>query len=174
MTDASTQNTLTEVLVRHGIYNHNGVFRIAIMDNTLQDLAGTDTFQVQPGDVTLVEAPGSEDWITSMVRIRSNLNRRADSAENDLRVKNEYIETLGQALLEEAERRDWCSEYDEFAREWDLPTRARDYEVTMTVTVQARDEDEAQTLVRDQVSLSSYSGHDWLVDGPGYSADTVY
>ena len=174
MTDVSTQNTLTEVLVHHGIYNHNGIFRIAIMDNTLQDLTGADTFQVTPGEVTLVEVPGTTEWVDRMARMRRVLNRRADSAENDLRVKNEYIETLGQALLEEAERRDWCSEYDEFAREWDLPTRARDYEVTMTVTVQARDEDEAQTLVRDQVSLSSYSGHDWLVDGPGYSANTVY
>lgn len=171
MTDVSSQNTLTEVLVRHGIYNHNGVLYIAIADNTLQELVGTHTFQVTSGEVTLVEAPGSTEWVDRMVRIRSGINRRADNAENDLRMKNEYITALGQALLEEAERRDWCGEYDEFAGEWDLPLRFKEYDVTVAVRVKARDEDEAKALVSDQISISHYS-HEWLVDGPDYSADT--
>lgn len=174
MTDTSSQVTQTPALVRHGIYNHNGIFRIAIMDNTLQDLTGTDTFQVTPDEVTLVEAPGSTEWADRMARTRSVLNRRAYDFENNLRVKNEYIESLGQALLEEAERRDWCSEYDDFAREWDLPLRVQEYDVTVTVRVRASDEEEAQMLVRDQISISSYSGHEWLVDGPEYSADVAY
>lgn len=164
MTDVSSQNTLTEVLVRHGIYNHNGVFRIAIMDYIVQDLTGTDTFQVTPGEVTLVEVPGSTEWVDRMARTRSVLNRRADDLGNNLRMKNEYIETLGQAILEEAERRDWCSEYDDFAQEWDLPTRSHNYTVTVTVQVEARDEDAAADIVRENVDLTAYSTEGVLTD----------
>lgn len=174
MTDVSTETTLTPAaLVRHGIYSHNGVHRIAIMDNTLQDLTETNTFQVTADEVTLVEVPGTTEWVDRMARVRSTLNRRAEYSENELRMKNEYIETLGQALLEEAERRDWCSEYDDFAQEWDLPRRLQEYDVTMTVRVNARDEDEAQTLVRDEVGVSSYA-HNWVTDGPEYSAEAAY
>lgn len=174
MTEATSETpTLTEVLVRNGIYNHNGVYRIAIMDHILQDITGTDTFQVTPGEVTLVEAPGSTEWVGRMARTRSVLNRRADSAENDLRGRNEYIETLGQALLEEAERRDWCSEYDDFAREWGLPTRTHNYTVTMTVQVEAHDEDAASDIVAENVNLNSYST-DGVVTDPEFSVSEAY
>lgn len=172
MTEAPTE---TKVLLRNGIYSHNGVYRIAIMDYILQDLTGTDTFQVNPGEVTLVEAPGTAEWVDRMARTRSVLNRRADDFENNLRMKNEYIETLGQALLEEAERRDWCSEYDDFAQEWDLPTRSHNYTVTVTVQVEARNADAAADLVRENVDLVlvAYSTDGVLAD-PEISVEEAY
>lgn len=75
--------------------------------------------------------------------------------ESDRRWEQRY-EALGEALLEQAEERDWCSEYDEFADEWDLPRRKRPYEVTMKVTVLARNDDEAEELVESSVSIESY------------------
>lgn len=61
---------------------------------------------------------------------------------------NSAIETIGQRLIDEAEKRNWCSEFDEIIDEvnaalpgpFQLPTREREYNVswseTYTITVQ--------------------------------------
>lgn len=78
------------------------------------------------------------------------------------------INTLNNALLEEAENRDWCSEFDEFVEgvnghlNIELDGRERDFDVTVEVTyrvvrtVSARTESEAEDLATDDyVELDS-------------------
>lgn len=66
------------------------------------------------------------------------------------------VATIGEALLEEAERRDWCSEFDEFVADINeklhvpLPRRIKDWdvyvpvEVTVRVSVSAISEEDAR------------------------------
>jgi len=76
------------------------------------------------------------------------------------------IELIGARLIEEANDRNWCHEFDEIIEtlnrslHQDLPLREREYEVTVsysvytssTVTVTARDEDGAIEMVRESFS----------------------
>lgn len=173
MTEAAqdTTPTLTEVLVRHAFYNQFGIIRIAIDDNTLQAIAGVDTVTVNPQEVTLLEQPGTTDWQDRMIRIRTSLVRDLENVRNDLKARNDHLEALGQALLEEAKSRDWCGEYDTFAEQWDLPQRTTEWEVTATVRVNARTEDDAIEILKDGVSINSYDGP--VTHGPTFYATTV-
>lgn len=156
MTDAATESTtLTEVLVRHGIYAHRGVPLIAVDDFTLQALTGTDTVQVSLSDVDLIEEPGSPAWVDRMARLRTGVVRRLNTAENDLQNREAHFQALGEAILAEAEKREWCEEYDAFAQEWGLPTRIKEWAVTIEVRVKGRSEEAALDFVRGQVDLNS-------------------
>ncbi len=89
---------------------------------------------------------------TQMQRIETLM---ADAAQARERHDSD-IARIGERLIEEAESRGWCSEFDEIVDELngslhvDLPRRVRDYEVTVPITVSilvtvtARDEDEAR------------------------------
>lgn len=94
------------------------------------------------------------------------------------RVRSEHasdIESIGNALLEEAESRGWCSEYDEFVEglngrlTYDLPVREREYEVEidvtyrMTVSVTARSEDEALEAAEDDGAVDHGDASPWTV-----------
>lgn len=72
---------------------------------------------------------------------------------------NNDLTTISHALATEAERRNWCSEYEDFIdavnvdlTEWELPTRHVDYGITLVYTVELRtqvaalNEDEAETI----------------------------
>lgn len=177
-----TENTIEQVtpeqvttLIPHALYAMSGLVMIAVDDKTYTPLMHVGEQMYEPNEHTeLLAEPGSEDWVYRMARARTALVRDLVNERNMLNSVQEHLQNLGNALLEEAERRGWCSEYDEFAAEWDLPTRFKEYDVVVTVRVKARDEDEAQSLVRDEVNISSYSGGEWLVEGPEYSAEMAY
>ena len=77
------------------------------------------------------------------------------------------MKIIGDRLIEEAESRGWCAEFDEIIEEvnaelpsgWELPTRKREYEVqvtvtgkittTTTVTVEASSEQAARDMVNE-------------------------
>lgn len=87
------------------------------------------------------------------------------------------IEHIGETLIEEANRRDWCKDYDDIVDEMNrslntpLPTRNKDYQVTVSVTyditvnVTARSESEAEDQVREMShsTIQSYA-YDQLSD----------
>lgn len=171
-----TENTMEKVttLIPHALYGMSGLVVIAIDDKTYAPLMREVQHPYEPSENTeLIAEPGTEEWVYRMTRARTALVRDLTNERTMLSNVQEHLDNLGNALLEEAESRGWCSEYEEFAQKWDLPTRIKEYDVTMTVRVSARDEDEAQSLVSDEVNLSAYS-YDWVVDGPEYSADTAY
>jgi hypothetical protein len=86
---------------------------------------------------------------------------------------NRAIQAIGDSLLENAERRDWCDEFDkeidgmnswlenQLGVDWRLPTREREYTVNVVInaeisfmkeiTVTARNEEDARQNVVDNI-----------------------
>jgi hypothetical protein len=171
-TPEATAPTLTEVLVRHAFYSHNGIIRIAIDDNTLQDLTGTDTYVVTPQQVVLIAEPTLPDWADRMLRIRSTTVRALTNSQKELHERISHFERLKEAILEVADEKQWCEDYDDFAETWGLLKRTKDWEVVMTVRVEARTKDDAIEIVSGGVSLDRW--HTEGVDSnPEYSACEV-
>lgn len=117
-----------------------------------------------------------------------NLRRRLAAAEANVAAGKEAIGIIGGRLINEANNRGWCSDYDriiedvnsEVASGWELPARNAEYEVTWTesftvtvhrsATITARDEDDAieiaqeydtadRSMLREAISNGNYS-HD--------------
>lgn len=172
MTEAITETpTLTEVLVHHAIYQYAGVLCIAVDDFTLQNLTDDNTVRVSLEDVALLEEPGSPAWVDRMARVRKSLVSTTTNLKNENDRQTRHLEGLGEALLQEAIQRDWCSEYDEFAKEWGLPTRESEYHVTMTVRVSARNEDAAVDIVMNKVCIDYLT--EGVMDNPEFQAEGV-
>ena len=94
-------------------------------------------------------------------------NRAYKEKEKVVSETYQILEIIGNRLIEEADVRGWCSQFDEIIDEvndklpsgWALPNREKEYEVevqvqgwastTYTVTVTARSAEDAQSLVDD-------------------------
>lgn len=108
-----------------------------------------------------------EDNLKEITSLHQQIERRMERYSADMNRAQEQhaadIARIGEAMLAEAEARDWCGQYDDFVDNLNvkldvaLPTRNHDYDVvipiTITVRVTARDEDgarhNAQDLARD-------------------------
>lgn len=111
-------------------------------------------------------------YVREMARIQlasSVENRRL--RENCDKARNDW-DKLGGLLMQEANDRDWCSDYDRLVEKWnqqfdffELPTRKKDYEVevtvtaTYTVTVRVEDQED-EDAAREEVE--NWSAHDIL------------
>lgn len=161
----------------------------------------TTTFTVTPvdADATADEGPRTytQEELDTRVRDALDLAREAHSRQEiELRSRIERAEQahrddislIGESLQQEAANRSWCSEYDEVVQTInqrltvELPTRERDYDVTViarvTIRVQATDEDSARNAAAEIASnlesrvdgmggvhTSSWeSSHDYEVD----------
>jgi hypothetical protein len=84
--------------------------------------------------------------------------------------------TFAEMLLEEAENRGWCSDYERFATNVnakllhnEVPHRTRQYTVTNTYTVtvsytvETRDEDYAIDYVQNNISAPAFRCNTWDV-----------
>lgn len=128
------------------------------------------------GTTTLRE-PTPEEIITSLrnevaglrhtvERQTLNLSTVRDERDNLTR----HLEGLGEAILEKAEAHNLtCEEYDAFADEWNLPKMKKGWQVTITLTVEARDEEGAIEFVKENVSLRDYS--EGVYSGPEFEAE---
>lgn len=87
---------------------------------------------------------------------REALMRRCDHAENEA-----WKARLVERAHEEADSRDWCSDFDDLLSELDLPRRSRDYELNVyfsgrvTVTVNDATEEGAAEQVDSDMVLSA-------------------
>ena len=146
-------------LIVNGLYSIHGLVTIAINANTLRPITSKnpDTSYEPNGQTSLLAAPGDEEWVLRMTRLRTALITDLSNEKAERNRLETHLTGLGEALRDEAIRREWCEEYDEFADSWGLPRLNRDYEVTMTITVNAVDEETALEMVRDSVGISSYS-----------------
>lgn len=159
-------DTVTAVHIEtHCLYEVAGRKVIAVTPTHLADLnyPASKAFPVPSEGVTFVGMPGDEVWNKTMADTRETLacalshtQTTLEQARENLVAAQRQYELLGEALLAQAEQRDWCAEYDEFAAEWDLPTRIKNWEVTMTVTVEARTDDDAREVVQNAIGLSEY------------------
>lgn len=90
------------------------------------------------------------------------------NSSNSRRNHQSDIKIIGEALIEEADNRGWCDDYDKFVNSLNsrlsvgLEERNHDYEVTATfivtvsTTINARDEDDANDQAGD-MDLSSFN-----------------
>lgn len=93
------------------------------------------------------------------------------------------ITRIGEALIQEAEDRSWCTAYDDFVEELnrsltiELKTREKEYEVEIevtqrrtqrvTVTIKANSEDHAKELIEDDPSNyyeDEINEYDWDIE----------
>lgn len=148
----------TRSFVADAIYNMHGRVYIALPNNReLVPLVGDRSNPITPSadtEVTHIADPKTDEWVLRMVRALTDTNADYLNEQRSLSALQSYHERLGQAILEKAEEKEWCSEYDEFAEEWDLPRRTRFYEVTVQFSVTARDSLEAEGMVQDGLSWS--------------------
>lgn len=137
-----------------------------------------------------------EDRITALIREKSDLELqvqqlnsavaaqrlRAEGAERQVVSVQEAhrrdIDRIGEALLSEAEDRDWCGDYDRVIEQLNerlsvaLPTRVKEHTVTVQVTyqvdvtVEAHDIEEAEDKIREAELSTS-----WRVSTPFLSSD---
>ena len=135
--------TLTELQLGHLYKQTDGVLLICEGETSLMPIHG-GLRRYLSGDTQHYAAPGDENWIAAMLQACTTLLNSFEDANRKRQAMQAKYDNLGEALLAKAEDHGWCSEYEEFAEEWDLPKRTRDYEVTITVTVNAANAQEAQ------------------------------
>lgn len=116
----------------------------------------------------------------------ARLQRRLTAAEGNVAAGKEAISIIGGRLIEEANNRGWCSDYDriienvnsEVASGWELPKRNSEFTVTwtetFTVTVKrsgtytASDEDAAMEIAQEEETADRYQLRD-AIDNGNYS-----
>ena len=116
----------------------------------------------------------------------ARLQRRLTAAEAEVASGKEAVSIIGGRLIEEANNRGWCSDYDriienvnsEVASGWELPKRNNEFTVTwtetFTVTVNrsgtytASDEDAAMEIAKEEETADSYQLRD-AIDNGNYS-----
>lgn len=84
-----------------------------------------------------------------MLTARTTLASKLSVEEQKRQTLQARLNDLGQALLEKAEEKGWCEEYEEFAEEWDLPKRYKEFWVTVVVPVDARDREAAEREIEE-------------------------
>ena len=151
----TNQTEVTEVtpLVVGNMYKHGNRVLIAISATTMTPLMSND-YDVAADETTeLTAVVGNPEWCSRMAGARDYLvaeNQRNRDNRADL---ENYVTNLKEALLEKAIEKDFCREYDDFAAEWDLLPRSREYQVVVRINVMAADEDNAQEIVENAMNL---------------------
>ena len=178
--DSETQTDNEVRVIKDATYSRDGRVYLAKSETTLVALLGDDEAEV-PAAATdaLLEAPGHPEWRSRMLSVRrkalidlGNERREAVRLRSEIRSLKERYEALGQALLEEAVNRDWCDEYNEFARDWDLPLTKTEFEVLVTLRVNADNENAAIEYVSDALGIDKYGDPD-VTYGPEYSVEAL-
>lgn len=142
---------------RNTLYTVNGTIHIATSEDTLVPLLGDRSNPVLPRqdmDIIHVADQYTEEWVNRMVTAVTRANGNHLVAQRNLDQVNNYVDRLKQAIHDVAEEKEWCDEYNEFADEWGLIPLDREYEVTVTFTIKARDEDDAAHLAEDATAIS--------------------
>lgn len=140
MTDT---DTTAEALIPGAIYSSSGVYLLATSSTTLRTLHGGTEVPWSP-TLKLRARRGSGDWADLMCASWNSLVSKITELERRNEQLSHRYHDLGQALLEKAEEKGWCDEYEEFAADWDLPKRTKEYYVTVTFQVEARDTEAAR------------------------------
>lgn len=132
--------------------------RIAELNNRVAALIKEKTDAELKLEQQKAEATRLSDLVNRHVQVRQNLSAQLTEA---LRKHAEDMETIGEALIEEAEARGWCSEYDDVISNLndklngELPLRYQERMLVFTVRVPVRirpgDEDEAVDDARQKL-----------------------
>lgn len=172
--DTTTTTTTTDdiTVTRDALYLRGGDLFIAVSDSHLEGLTDPERNQIPAThEFSLYAVPESPSWRTRMAMLRGSLvsdlqksYQELQRHRDQLRFERQKYEELGQALLQQAIEKDWCDEYDQFAEDWELPKRTREYTVTVEIPVRATSPENAEELVEAYSGVSCYE--DWFIDYP--------
>ena len=154
----TNQTEVTEVpvvptLVVDNMYYHKDRIMIAISATTMTPLMDSAVYVAADETTTLLAAVGTPEWCARMAGVRNEVLASSMQDRDQHAWLVNYLNGLKQALLEKAIEKDFCREYDDFAAERDLLPRHREYHVTITLTVQATDEDNARDILENAINL---------------------
>ena len=133
-----------------------------LISRTLPD--GLDTWN----DQTRWYSEFVQELKDALIATTVDRNFLQTNSSNSRRNHQSDIKMIGEALIEEADNRGWCDDYDKFVNSLNsrlsvsLEERNHDYEVTATfivtvsTTINARDEDDANDQAGD-MDLSSFN-----------------
>jgi|GEM_PF-4359747 len=172
MTEATTEQK-THGLLRHAFYNHGAMVLFATDEERLIAPNSFDNYVTPNSETSLLEVPGTPDWIDRMVRVRNTLAMTEQNLQHQHDNHLDHWQRFGEACLEKAEEMSWCDEYEIFAEEWGLPSRVAEFDVTVSVRVSARNEEEAAEIVANGVNLESYRT-DGVVSGPDFDVNPAH
>lgn len=164
-----TETPAIPTLVVDNLYDHGDRVMIAVSGNTMSPIMDSTVYVEADENTKLYATAGSPEWCARMAGVRTLLLTENRRIRDDHAFLENYITGLKQALLEKAIEKDFCSEYDDFAAEWDLIPRSREYQVTVTVNVMATDEDNAQEIVENAVNFY----YNDTISGPDYDVREV-
>lgn len=157
---------MNTVSVGH-IYNHADQPMMATSENELTPLR--DLEHVGPytpnSRTTLSSMVGFSSWTVHMIDAVKNYRDRVvelekmvgearhdqNVAQKELHAQKTVYRQLGEALLEEANKRNWCSQYNDFADTWNLPKRTLNFRARVEFNFCASSRDEAKILLRDSL-----------------------
>lgn len=120
-----------------------------------------------------------------MNRLRGQLRQQIAENETVQRQHRKDIETIGDALIAEADNRGWCEAYDEFVKgvnrnlTVDLKERIKEYDVevrvstTFFIRVEATTEDGARESVTSPVVRDELAGHAQNLDSDDWDVSDV-
>ena len=151
--NGATEAPVIPTLVVDNMYDHQDRIMIAISETTMTPLMDSQLRVTADETTTLRAAVGSPEWCARMAGVRAEVLMSSMRDRDQYTWLANHLDGLKQALLEKAIEKDFCSEYDEFAAEWDLLPRHREYHVTITLTVQATDENDAQDILENAINL---------------------
>lgn len=174
-TEVPVQQESTD-LVNHAFYKHGDLVLLAMGGHLISDTGmGTDTsIRYTPDvDTTLLARPGTAEWVERMVRARNALALQTRNLQRELDGHVDHWQRFGEAVLEKADEMSWCEEYDRFAEEWDLPQRNIEFEVVMSVRIEARNEEQAIEIAANGVHLDSYSTNG-VISSPDFDANRAH
>ena len=140
-------------------------------------LLGFNAYEVVPVEAVQPVRPSQETALIGEMRdeitaLKGKITElEADTSRMRSRINSYYedIDTIGRLLMEEAERRGWCADYDDFVEAVngnltvaELPVRQQDYEIVVrgtatvswsrNVTVTAKNEEEAIAMLENDPS----------------------
>lgn len=125
-------------------------------------------------DMQLADAKAGQG-IAALEEQVAFLTARLEASQENLRLSRERhqrdVTTIGDALMEEANNRDWCTQYDSFVSDLneslhhELPTRSRTYnvEVTITISVNASDYDDAREQATEELRDARLRDYNWSI-----------
>lgn len=171
-TTATATDTDATTVTVNALYLRGTQFFIAVSDTHLEGLMDPNGDQIPATrEFSLYALPETPSWISQMTLLRRTLAndlrrsyQESQRLRDQLQFERKKYEELGQALLEKAIEKDWCDEYDEFAEDWELPKRTREYTVTIEIPVKATSPENAEELVEAYSNVSCYE--DWFIDYP--------
>ena len=154
------------------LYLLNGRYMLAVSTAGLMPLGGEGETTLDVEGAEFACGPKDDEWGVRLSHMRRTLSQSAKSANTRADDLQRWKDNVGEALRDQAKKRGWCEEYEDFAENWDLPIREYEYNVNISIQVRARSQEAAYEMVDDELGISS--NDDFVSSGPHSAVERAY